>query len=114
MNDLIKVFKALSDGNRLRIIKMLSVKELCVCEITEVLQLAASTVSKHLSILKDAGLITDRKDKRWVNYKINLKADVDLKNIMEIVNRRLEREDTVNIDLEKVKSANREELCQIV
>src|SRR3990170_6223210 len=73
--DRTKIFKALSDLNRLRILKMLQTKPLCVCEITEILQLAASTVSKHLSILKDTGLIIDEKDNKWINYKINPNPD---------------------------------------
>jgi ArsR family transcriptional regulator len=70
MKDFLKIMKALSDSNRLRIIAMLKERELCVCEITDVLQLATSTVSKHLSILKEADIITDEKDGKWVNYKI--------------------------------------------
>src|SRR3972149_623019 len=66
-----KLFKSLSDSNRLRILKMLQVKPLCVCEITDVLDLATSTVSKHLSVLKDTGFIIEQKDGKWVNYMIN-------------------------------------------
>ena len=66
MRNFIKVFKALSDFNRIRIVKMLQLRPLCVCEIREVLDLATSTVSKHLSILRDAELILDEKDgKCW-------------------------------------------------
>ena len=50
---------------------MLEIKPLCVCEITEVLQLATSTVSKHLSILRDVDFIIDEKNGRWVNYRLN-------------------------------------------
>ena len=61
MRELVKIFKALSDSNRIRIIKMLQIRPLCVCEITAVLNLATSTVSKHLSILREADLIYDIK-----------------------------------------------------
>src|SRR4030042_7078828 len=71
INKKTRMFKALSDSNRLRILKMLQVKPLCVCEITDVLQLATSTVSKHLSILKETGFIIEEKDGKWVNYSIN-------------------------------------------
>lgn len=71
MTENTKIFKVLSDMNRLRILKMLQRKHLCVCEITAVLNLAASTVSKHLSILKENGFITEQKEGRWVNYQIN-------------------------------------------
>ena len=77
MRELVKVFKALSDSNRIRILKMLEVRPLCVCEITNVLQLAASTVSKHLSILRDVDLIDDEKDGKWVNYYLNDKQKND-------------------------------------
>ncbi len=70
----INVFRALGERNRIRILKMLGERELCVCEVREVLNLSTSTVSKHLSILRDAGLILDWKDGKWVNYKLN--ADV--------------------------------------
>lgn len=70
-----KILKAISDKNRIRIIKMLQKKPLCVCEIKAVLELATSTVSKHLSILRDAGLISDWKEGKWINYKINSEPD---------------------------------------
>lgn len=66
----IRVMKALSDPNRVKIMKMLQVKELCVCEITAVLGLAQSTVSKHLKILEDADLVESSKNGAWVNYKL--------------------------------------------
>lgn len=71
MEDKVKFFKALSDSNRLRILKMLQTKPLCVCEITNVLGLATSTVSQHLKILKEAGFILEEKEGKWVNYLIN-------------------------------------------
>ena len=62
MDDLFKIFKALGDKNRLRIIKMSQQRSCCVCEITAVLEIATSTVSSHLSVLKDIGIIVDVKD----------------------------------------------------
>ncbi|OKY75109.1 MAG: transcriptional regulator [Desulfobulbaceae bacterium DB1] len=70
MKDFIRVMKALSDPNRVKIIKMLENKPLCVCEITAVLQLAQPTVSKHLKLLEDAGLVDSSKDGSWVNYRL--------------------------------------------
>ena len=57
-----KIFKALSDNSRLRILKMLQSKSLCVCEVQDVLGLATSTVSKHLSVLREAGFIKEEKE----------------------------------------------------
>lgn len=74
MKSFIRVMKALSDPNRVSIMKMLEVKELCVCEITGVLGLAQSTVSKHLKILEDADLVDSRKEGAWVNYNLTGKT----------------------------------------
>lgn len=71
MNNEVKIYKALADKNRIRIIKMLESRELCVCEIKDILNLANSTVSKHLSILREVDLITDRKDGKWVYFQLN-------------------------------------------
>ena len=67
MDEFTKIFKALTDKNRVRILKMLEQKPLCVCEITSALDISISTVSSHLSILKEAGFITDFKDGKWLN-----------------------------------------------
>ena len=70
MRAFIKVMKALSDPGRVKIIKMLQHKMMCVCEIQEALGLAQSTASKHLKILEEAGLIAYSKDGLWVNYRL--------------------------------------------
>lgn len=64
------VAKATGDASRVRILKMLEAGELCVCQITAVLDLSPATVSKHLSVLKMAGLIFQRKAGRWVHYRL--------------------------------------------
>jgi len=70
MKDFIRVMKALSDPNRVRVVKMLQEKEMCVCEIQEALGLAQPTVSKHMKQLEEAGLVTSRKNGLWVNYNL--------------------------------------------
>ena len=70
MKDLIRVMKALSDPNRIKVMKMLEAKPLCVCEITEILGLAQSTVSKHLKVMEDAFLIDSWKEGSWVIYRL--------------------------------------------
>jgi DNA-binding transcriptional ArsR family regulator len=69
MERFLAVSKALADSNRIRILLSLRGRELCVCQITELLELAPSTVSKHVSILRQAGLVASRKDGRWVYYR---------------------------------------------
>lgn len=73
MEKLLSVFKALSDETRLRIIKLLEQGELCVCDITAALDMVQPKVSFHLSALKEAGLIKDRKQGKWIHYSLNEK-----------------------------------------
>ena len=68
MKPFVKVMKALSDPNRVKIIKVLQQKNMCVCELQAALNLAQSTVSKHLRILEEAGLVDYNKDGLCVNY----------------------------------------------
>ena len=68
MREFIKVMKALSDPNRVKLLKMLQKRMMCVCEIQAALGIAQPTVSKHLKILEDAGLVGREKDGLWGNY----------------------------------------------
>jgi len=68
MKSFVKVMKALSDPNRVKIIKLLQQRSMCVCELQAALKLAQPTVSKHLKILEEAGLVDYRKEGLWVNY----------------------------------------------
>jgi len=68
MDELISVMKALSDPNRIRIVKMLQHKTMCVCEIQATLRIAQPTVSAHLKILEAAGIVSHRKDGLWIDY----------------------------------------------
>lgn len=70
MHDFLKVMKALSDPNRVKIIKMLQQKMMCVCEMQAALKITQPSVSKHLRILEEAGLVTSDKDGMWVNYHL--------------------------------------------
>jgi|SRR5208282_2031620 len=71
MNALVNVFKALSDETRLRTLKLLEDGELCVCDIVAALDMVQPKVSFHLKILKDAGLVKDRKQGKWIHYSIH-------------------------------------------
>lgn len=64
------ITKALADENRVRTLLALRQGELCVCQVTELLDLAPSTISKHLSILHQAGLVESRKEGRWIYYQL--------------------------------------------
>ena len=112
MRQAVKVFKALSDRTRLRIIKMLEVRPLCVCEITEVLQLANSTVSKHLSILREAELIFDKKEGKWVIYQLKVEApSIYIDHIKPLLQLWITADETVLKDRERVRNVDRRILC---
>lgn len=107
-----KLFKSLSDPNRLRILKMLQVKPLCVCEITDVLQLATSTVSKHLSILKETGFIIEEKDGKWVNYMINSQPDDPrILSILSTLDFWIADDQLIISDKQRVQKVDRNEVC---
>jgi ArsR family transcriptional regulator len=114
MRKLAKTFQALSDTNRIRIIKMLEVRPLCVCEITEILQLANSTVSKHLSILRDAEFIIDEKDGKWVNYSLNdANNDEYVKQLLPLILEWIPDDQVVSSDQKRVKEIDRNIICGI-
>jgi DNA-binding transcriptional ArsR family regulator len=83
--------KAVADPTRVRILKILEGGELCVCQIIAVIALGQSTISKHLFLLRAAGLIKDRRDKKWIHYSLdgkseNLYAGTLLRNIRKWLN----------------------------
>ena len=82
MRNFIRVMKALSDPNRVKIMKMLEQKEMCVCEIQAGLGLAQPTVSKHLKVLEDADLVNNSRDGVWVNYRINPSGENEYAQVM--------------------------------
>jgi len=112
MREVTRAFKALSDSNRIRIIKMLKIRPLCVCEITTILGLATSTVSKHLSILRDAGFILDEKEGKWVNYRVNASSEARYAmQLISVLGEWLLDDDTVKADIGQVMYIDRDEIC---
>jgi ArsR family transcriptional regulator len=71
VKELLSVFKALSDETRLRIVKLLENGELCVCHIVAAVDMSQSKISFHLRVLKEAGLVKDRRDGKWTHYRLN-------------------------------------------
>ena len=83
MRNVINITKALSDENRVRALMMLRNGELCVCQLIEMLGLAPSTVSKHMAVLYQAGLVNARKEGRWNYYRL---AGEDVaKYVLEVI-----------------------------
>ncbi len=71
MKEFVDVMKALSDKNRIKIVKLLQSRSLCVCEIKCLLDVSQPTVSKHLKVLENAGLVYSEKEGQWVNYYLS-------------------------------------------
>ena len=113
MKNFIKVMKALSDPNRIKILKMLQYRELCVCEIQAGLSIAQSTISKHLKILEDAGIVQFNKQGLWINYSLsdgfqNPYISVMLGNLKHWL-----EDDPEIIDLiEQLPHLNRNQICK--
>jgi ArsR family transcriptional regulator len=112
MRELLKVLKALADKNRLKIFKMLQRKKMCVCELAAALDISMPSVSRHLSLMKDAGLIEDERDGMWTNYmlcreQVNKYAPVLKARLKEWIN---DDEGIIKM-LKKTETLKREELC---
>ncbi|MCD6181665.1 MAG: winged helix-turn-helix transcriptional regulator [Candidatus Cloacimonetes bacterium] len=99
MDEYLKVFKALGDKTRLRIVLMLKVKPMCVCEIREIIGTSMSTISNHLKILKEAGIINSQKEDRYINYRL----DNTRKAVIQIVDL-LDNLDGIEIENDKQKA----------
>ncbi len=110
------VIKALADRQRVRILMLLEPGEICVCQIVEVLSLAPSTVSKHLSLLSAAGLVDSRKVGRWVHYSLPEKTpNPAVGPALEWLQEALRRDLTIARDREKrreVISRDPQVLCR--
>ena len=113
MSNNTRIFKALSDRNRLRILKALQSKNLCACEIKELLKLANSTVSQHLKILRNAGFIIEEKEGKWINYKININPDDPrISAVLASLDFWINDEEMIIADKKMLKYVDRNIICQ--
>jgi ArsR family transcriptional regulator len=113
MKSFLKVMKALSDPNRVKIIKLLQQKMMCVCELRGALKIAQPTVSKHLKILEEAGLVDYAKDGLWVNYFLaDGKTSPYAASVLGNLKHWLEEDPEIAELVKKVPFLNREELCR--
>jgi ArsR family transcriptional regulator len=112
MKDFIKVMKALSDPNRVKIVKMLQHKLMCVCEIQAALQISQSSASKHLKILEEAGLVDFKKDGLWVNYYLTDGRTPYGSSLMGNLRHWLEDESEVTELIRGLPFIRREDVCK--
>jgi DNA-binding transcriptional ArsR family regulator len=115
MREILNITKALSDENRVRILMSLRDGELCVCQIIEMLGLAPSTVSKHLSILYQACLVESRKDGRWNYYRLaGQTASPCVREAIQWLQRHLQKDPQAVEDAKRLKAIckmDKDELC---
>jgi ArsR family transcriptional regulator, arsenate/arsenite/antimonite-responsive transcriptional repressor len=116
MRDLMTVLKALADENRVRILLAVQGRELCVCQIVELLGLAPSTVSKHLSVLHHARLVESRKEGRWMFYRAaGEDSPHEAREVTAVVSRLLAGAPEAGEDARRLKQIvkiDRDELCR--
>lgn len=113
MDELIQIYKALADKNRIRILNLLELKPFCVCELADILGLAQSSTSEHLKVLKDAGLIEDRKDSYWVNYCLAKDTkDKLVKDELRILAKSFKNDPVIKEDRKRARRVKRENLCK--
>ena len=115
LRDYEMVLKAAADPNRARILKMLEGGEMCVCQIVAALGLSQSTISKHLSLLHAAGLVEERKEGRWVHFRLGDAAINEYAQpLLALIGGWLHKDATVKADAERVNRIRKtpvEELC---
>ena len=104
MKNVITVTKALADESRLRMLMYLSKKELCLCQVIDLMDLSPSTVSKHIAILHRAGLVSRRKDGRWHYYSLPKKNGNDVvRSSLKWLKKSLSEEKTIVDDMQDLK-----------
>ncbi|MFH2068173.1 MAG: metalloregulator ArsR/SmtB family transcription factor [Candidatus Omnitrophota bacterium] len=112
LKELTVIFKALADRNRIRIIKILQKRPLCVCEIREVLGISQPAVSRHLNILNNAGLIEDEKDGIWTNCRLpRFFENKHVSTILKYFQTCGEEDDLIISDRRKVTCVDRKVIC---
>ena len=104
MNEYLEIFKALSARTRFRIVMMLQVKPLCVCEIRDIIGSSFSTISNHLRILAQAGVVNYEKDERYVNFTL-ARENPKVAAILDIISSVDDKQ--IKSDMEKAKYVSR-------
>jgi len=113
MDEFIRVMRALSDSNRVKVLKMLQERMMCVCELRAALHLAQPTVSRHLKILEEAGLVRREKDGLWVNYSISDGGSSPYAaSLLGQLRHWLSEDAGVRSLLENLDSIRREDICK--
>ena len=106
MKEIVKTLKAISNETRLTIMALLNQKELCVCQIEELLNLSQAKVSRHLTVLKNAGLVSDRREGLWIYYSIIKPESKIDKKIFELFHELPANKNGIMINVLKLKACS--------
>lgn len=113
MKEFLRVMKGLAEANRVRIVKMLQQKPMCVCELQAALGISQPSVSKHLKILQDAGLVESRKDGLWVNYFLSDGSTSPyVATLLGNLRHWMEEDATIRDLRRRLPAIRREEICR--
>ena len=113
MKDIMKITKAVSDQNRVRILAALNGRELCVCQLVALLELAPSTVSKHISILRNADLVESRKEGLMVYYFLPSDSSALVRGIFQWLFEFLKENEVISGDIKKIELILKKDLGEI-
>ena len=114
VRDFLPITKALSDETRLRLLMALRDGEFCLCQLIDLLQLAPSTVSKHMALLPQAGLVERRKDGRWHFYRLSQSPiSPTVEQALAWVVQSLSEEKTIRADQQRLAEIRRKDLVEL-
>lgn len=110
---MVDIFKALAEESRLRILALLMHDEMCVCEIEECLKMTQSNVSRHLTALKNCGILDSYKQAQWSYYKVSDKFKEENQNLWLYLMQKLKERPSYQMDLEECQNCKRLDLCNV-
>jgi ArsR family transcriptional regulator len=111
MKDMLKIFKGLADPTRLRIVSLLLRRELCVCELMFILKMEQSRISHQLRILRDADLVEDKREGKWMTYRISDKVRPNLELLLsQLLEEQLKESEEAIKDLGNLEICLREDV----
>lgn len=105
MRKLVKVFRALSDETRIRILKILLERDCCVCEVMQALNISQSRASRNLSILEDSEFVVSWREGLWMFYSINKQSNDTVMSLLEALSTCMEGEEILKLDKERLGRA---------
>ncbi len=111
MDQLASILKVLSDKNRIRILKLLEKRKMCVCELTHILGITQPSVSRHLKKLKSTQLIAEEQDSLWTNYFLSSSESLFAVSLLKDLKGWLNTDKAIVNDLKKADTIDRNKLC---